>query len=153
MVLCLATQLFQSTLWLFLLVLHEVLLHGFPSPSPSFPLSLQFFHAIVVKKIATICGFHSLTTWRPTQQFDVQTTNANDKMKKFHVKCSSLFILCHKRVCIEKGYLRWLGHWLIIWHPLVKIDKLPTLVGAKMYTFARFYLCNVSLSFHIIYCC
>jgi hypothetical protein len=49
-----------------LLVLHKVLLHSFPSPSPSLPLSLQIFHVIVVKKICC-CGFHLLTTLRPTQ--------------------------------------------------------------------------------------
>jgi hypothetical protein len=78
-----------------------VLLHGFPFTSPSLPLSLQIFHVIVVKKIVAIYGFYLLTTLRPTQQFDVQTTNAKDKMKFFCTKCSNPFILCCKRVCVE----------------------------------------------------
>jgi len=68
-------------------------------------------------------------------------------MKKLRVKCSSLFVLCRKRVCIEKGYLRWSGHWLVIWHTLVKINKLPTLVGTKMYTHLQYLTC-VMLTYH-----
>jgi hypothetical protein len=70
---------------------------------------------------------------------------------KIYVICSSLFIFCWKGLR-RRGYSKWSAHSLIIWHLLVKIDKLPMLVGAKMYTFVRLYLCNFSLSFHIIYC-
>jgi hypothetical protein len=64
------------------------------------------------------------------------------------MKFSSPSVICCKKVCIEEVAQD--GPRLVIWHPSIRIDKLPTLVGTKMYTFARFYLCNVSLKFHII---
>lgn len=154
MVLRLATQLFWSTLWLILLVLHEVLFHGFLSPFHSFPLSWQTFHVIVVKKNCCHLWFSFIDNLKTYTTIWCANNKCKGQGEKTPCKMFKPFHLCHKRVCIEKGYLRWSGHWLIIWHPLVKIDKLPTLVGTKMYTFARFFnLCNVSLSFHIIYYC
>jgi len=85
-----------------------------------------------------VCYFHLLTTWRHAHQFDVQTTNVKDKMKKLRMiqdedlcdMFKPFHLLSQKGLCI-RGCLKWLAHWLIIWHPLVKIDKLPMLVGAK----------------------
>jgi hypothetical protein len=65
-----------------LLVLHEVLLHGFPSPSPSFLLSLQNFHVIVVKKNCYHLWFpfiDNLKTYTIVQC-------ANNKCKRQHEK-------------------------------------------------------------------
>jgi hypothetical protein len=109
--------------------------------------SLQIFHAIVVKKNYYHMWFPFLGL-EDLHNNDVQTTNVEDMRKKLHAKCSSPFVICHKKVCIEEVAQD--GPILIIWHPSVKINKLPALVSTKMYTFATFYLCNVSLKFHII---
>jgi hypothetical protein len=147
-------------LWLLMLILHKVLLHGLPSPSPSLYLSLKFFHVATLKK--NCCGLllpfiNNLKTCTLTWCVN---NKCKDKMKKLCMiqdedLCDMFkpFHLLSRKGLRRRGYPKWSAHWLIIWHPLVKIDKLPMLVGAKMYTFVRFYLCNVSLSFHIIYCC
>jgi hypothetical protein len=141
MVVWLVTQLLWSTL----------LLHGFPSPS--LPFSLQIFHVIVVKKNCYHLWFPFIDDLKTYTTVQCANNKCKGQDEKALCKMFKPFCVLLQKGLHRKGYPRWLGRWLVICHPLVKIDKLPMLVGTKMYTFARFYLCNVSLSFHIIYCC
>ncbi len=145
MALWLVTWLLQSTLWLLLLILYKVLLHGFPSPFPSLSFSLQILHVVVVKN-----NYHHL--WFPFLGLEdlynnyVKTTNVEDMTKKLcMIQYEEIVFEMFKPFChlSQKGLRRrgcpwWLGHWFVIWHPLVRIDKLLALVGTKMYTTARF---------------
>jgi hypothetical protein len=51
-------------LWLLLLILHKVLLHG--SPSPSLSISLQILHDVVLKNNYLSYVVSISWTWRPT---------------------------------------------------------------------------------------
>jgi hypothetical protein len=151
------------------------MLSNFPSSSPSF--LLQIFH-VVIKiwchlRFLFIWCLLCKSNWRLENLHNngVQTTNAKDefmhksKMKK--IKCEGGWKLCcawdakardTKEGCkrfvfkMQKKSQQWSSCKSIIYHPLFRIDKLSTLVGTKMYIFARFYICNLSLSFHNMDC-
>jgi hypothetical protein len=102
------------------------------------------------KRIVAIYGFHFLKTCT-TMMCKQQTQKTWHREILLKILDEKVTHKMFKPFC-NKGCLQWSACWLAIWNTLVRIDKLPTLVGAKMYTFARFYLCSVSLSFHIVYC-
>ncbi len=124
-------------------------------------LLLQIFHVVIKSwcHLWFLCFWCLLckSNWRleNLHNNDVQITNAKDEFmyKSKMQKTQDIEEGCKRFVVkTQKRSQQWSSGRSIIYHPWIRIDKLITLVGTKIYIFTRFYLCNISLSFDNIDC-